>query len=688
MVAPHPLDPLLPNEIVQVVNLTKKLKNLSARAKFMSLDLWEPSKSAVRTQERNPRSAPIPREARVEVIEANGEVFWGIVSLSEGKISEWHQVPKKEGQPAFQVDEHEQIEKIVKSDEKVRAAARKRGVEDPEEQLMVDCGSVGHFNLPYEEEGRRLCAALLFVRAKGDPTDNGYAHPLDGVIAIVDVNKLEVIAVEEHFPSRDPVMTPGNYSEKYIGQRNPLKPLEITQPEGPNFQVEGNHVTWADSWDFRVGFNAREGLVLHDVRFLEHPQISPASPSSTPAKCQTCPAKSGNPACATKSQNKPDLITRHLFFRASMCEMTVPYGDPRAQHYRKNAFDAGEYGMGRCANSLKLGCDCKGYIHYFDAAICDSKGNPIVIKNAICMHEEDYGILWKHVDWRTGETVTRRSRRLVVSFFTTVANYEYGFYWYMYLDGSMHFEVKLTGIVNTGTEDPDPAKCPPWGTYVGPDGLYALFHQHYFCVRLQTDIDGDGNSIYEINYASYPEGKDNPKSNAFTALATLLDSEEKAKRRLDLAQNRRWKIVNPNKINKITGTPVGYIIEPGGNTVPYARTASPVYKRANYITNHLWVTPYHPQERYPTGNFPNQHPGHAGLPDYTSQNRSITNTDLVVWYVMGVTHDPRPEDWPVMPCAYLGVGFKPHGFFTRNPSIDVAAERSSCNTSSHLHAKL
>ena len=46
------------------------------------------------------------------------------------------------------------------------------------------------------------------------------------------------------------------------------------------------------------------------------------------------------------------------------------------------------------------------------------------IENAVCLHEEDYGMLWKHVDWRTGCNASRRSRRLVVSFVCTVANYE------------------------------------------------------------------------------------------------------------------------------------------------------------------------------------------------------------------------------------------------------------------------
>ena len=60
--------------------------------------------------------------------------------------------------------------------------------------------------------------------------------------------------------------------------------------------------------------------------------------------------------------------------RASLVEMAVPYGDPNAPFQRKCAFDVGDYGLGFCANSLELGCDCLGHIKYFDAVLNDSKG--------------------------------------------------------------------------------------------------------------------------------------------------------------------------------------------------------------------------------------------------------------------------------------------------------------------------
>ena len=181
------------------------------------------------------------------------------------------------------------------------------------------------------------------------------------------------------------------------------------QPEGPSFTVDGNHVQW-QRWSFRVGFDPYEGLVLHTV---DVPRRRPASGR-----------------CCTARRSR---------------EMVVPYGDPGPMHGWKNAFDAGEWGLGRMANSLKLGCDCLGEIHYFDAVLATEQGDPYTVEHAICMHEEDYGILWKHHDLHGGTDEVRRSRRLVVSFIATVGNYEYGFYWYFYLDGNIQLEVKLTG---------------------------------------------------------------------------------------------------------------------------------------------------------------------------------------------------------------------------------------------------
>src|SRR6185437_15711853 len=196
-----------------------------------------------------------------------------------------------------------------------------------------------------------------------------------------------------------------------------------------------------------------------------------------------------------------------------------PVRRPEPAHYRKNVFDMGEYGIGVLATSLELGCDCLGEIRYFDAWLNDNDGHPQLIKNAICLHEEDHGILWKHADWRTGKAEVRRSRRLVISMIATVGNYEYGYFWYLYQDGTIEYEVKLTGVISTGAVAP--GQKPAHGTLVAPQ-LYGPNHQHIFCVRLDMTVDGPVNTVYECDSVAVPPGPQNPHGNAWVVRQTPL----------------------------------------------------------------------------------------------------------------------------------------------------------------------
>ncbi len=265
------------------------------------------------------------------------------------------------------------------------------------------------------------------------------------------------------------------------------------------------------------------------------------------------------------------------------------------------------------------------------------------------MHEEDYGILWKHTDRRLPDAPeVRRSRRLVVSSVSTVENYEYGFFWYLYQDGTIQFEIKLTGILSLGGLPP--GETPRHGNLVAPQ-LYAPNHQHFFNVRLDFDLDGVQNTVQCVDVVPDPIDDDNPFENAFHARATPLCSEKQARGKLCLETARTWKIVNPGVINHV-GEPVGYRFLPGDNSVPFASPNAWWRRRAGFVENHVWVTPYQPDERYGAGDYPNQSRGGDGLKAWTEADRPIENSDVVFWYTFGHTHIPRPEDYPVMPTAY------------------------------------
>jgi primary-amine oxidase len=353
--------------------------------------------------------------------------------------------------------------------------------------------------------------------------------------------------------------------------------------------------------------------------------------------------------------------------------MIVPYGDP--DRFYQSPLDIGEFNIGTMTNSLELGCDCLGLIHYFDVAYAAPDGTPMVVRNGICMHEEDFGILWKHTDFRTGHVEVRRSRRLVISTIATVGNYDYGFFWYLYQDGTIAGEVKATGIV--ATKALQKGEEPEYGQLVAPR-LAGTNHQHSFCVRLDFDIDGSDNTVYEVESVSEPRGPSNPHGNAWKTVERPLRTESEGKRDIDAATARTWLIRNPSQRNSVD-RPVAFRLVPGDNTSAFCTDDSYQRTRASFVDHHLWITPYSPTERYPAGDYPYQHSGGAGLAEWTSQDRAIENRDIVVWYTMIHHHVPRPEDWPVMPVARIGFELRPVGFFDRNPSLDVPPPTAACH---------
>ena len=207
--------------------------------------------------------------------------------------------------------------------------------------------------------------------------------------------------------------------------------------------------------------------------------------------------------------------------------MVVPYGDPGATQRRKNAFDVGEYGMGMCANSLELGCDCLGLIRYFDAhsATAGASRSPSRTPSA-CTRRTTASSGSTPIAGCPTVPEVRRSRRLVVSSISTVENYEYGFFWYLYQDGTIQFEVKLTGILSLGAYPP--GEKPAHGVLVAPQ-LYAPNHQHFFNMRLDFDLDGIANTVSRIDVVADRINDSNPFENAFQAIATPLVTEKQAR---------------------------------------------------------------------------------------------------------------------------------------------------------------
>ncbi|WIA30543.1 hypothetical protein OEZ86_000626 [Tetradesmus obliquus] len=643
----HPLDPLSAEEISGVAAACKSLAKQEGwgSLRFNVISLKEPAKADLLAFEAG---GPAPQRQGFAILQAppSSVVYEVTLALQPGEEATVCAWQKLEGvEPLASPDDCFEAEAIAKADPQVVELLAERGFTD---LALVACDPWSVHAPPQQLQGRRLMQ--LFMYGRSSPDDNAYAHPLD-LVALVDMLQKCVVAIDKHSKAPQIPASDSNYhAELFPGPwRQDIKPLNVLQPEGPSFSVDGMAVSW-QKWSFRVGFNYREGLVLHQLSYNDGGKQRP------------------------------------VLHRASLVEMAVPYGDPREPFQRKCAFDVGDYGLGYCANSLALGCDCLGYIHYFDAALTNSSGEPVLLKNAVCMHEEDVGLLWKHVEYRNGHSESRRSRRLVLSFISTVVNYEYAFYWYLYQDGTINFEIKLTGELSTNLLSEGEAH-PTHGTLVAP-GVNAQHHQHLFCARLDMAVDdaqgGKGLLVSEVDAVRMPRSADNPHGNGFTAEETDLTTTSEAQRVAAPERARIWKIKNPSVINPMSKAPVAYKLMPmGASPLLLADEESLVGRRAVFARKHLWVTPHSDSQCFPAGDYVMQASDCRGLALWTKEDQSLVDADPIIWYSFGVTHIVRVEDFPVMPVEVTGFTLKPFGFFSSNPGLDIPPGR---NAASKMHS--
>jgi primary-amine oxidase len=622
----HPLDPLSKDEITAVVATLKAENKATDSSRFFTLVLHEPPKAEVLNFKPG---AAFRREAFVVVFErAANRTHEAIVDIKARKVISWKEV--KNVQPSMVPEDFMLATLIVNNDPNWQAALAKRGITDYK-NVQVDPWSAGWFGFQ-DEANIRVARGIPFYRG----TDrNAYAHPIEGLIAYIDLTNKKILKIVDTAVVPVPKANAELDSESNAPLRAAPKPLHITQPEGVSFELRGNEVCW-QNWRFRYALHPREGLVLYTVGYEDQGKL------------------------------------RSILYRGSLAEMVVPYGDPSAGWFIRNAFDEGEYGIGMLTAELDAN-DVPPNAMVLPVTLAAELGTTQTKKRAVALYERDGGVLWKHADYYTNKNESRRARQLVLSIIATVGNYEYGFNWVFHQDGTLEMEALLTGIMSVkgvaAQTEAEHQHGMSFGHLVAP-GVEAVHHQHFFNFRLDLDVDGSGNNVVEQNTMALPPGKNNPHNNAFTMTETIFKREAEAQRQLNLASARRWKVINPQVKNTL-GQPTGYLLVTGENSVSYSGLQSFVRKRAGFMNHHLWVTPHAPDEMNAAGFYINQNRGGDGLPKWTKGNRALENQDVVLWYSMGVTHIPRPEDWPVMPVHKAGFKLMPNGFFARNPAMDM-----------------
>lgn len=657
--SPHPFDPIRPSEIRETVQILNAAFP-GATLRYKAIDIQEPLKGDVipfieaeRTGSRLPKKPARIVYSLFHRLDT-GALLKGIINLDAKKILLAKELPRGVQGPV-DVDEMIEIEELCLKHPAVLAEIEKMKLP----KGITVCNDPWIYGRDDQTEQRRLFQCYMYIVPNNHPQTNHYSLPCT-FSPVFDARTKELVRID-HLPTGADHTThetgpwrpvePVEYAHDLQNQplRNDLKPYNVQQPEGASFNVDGQEVSW-QKWKFRVGFNYREGMVLYNVTH----------------------------------------DGRNVFYRLALSEMTVPYGDPRRPFHRKQAFDVGDVGLGVTCNQLSLGCDCLGHIKYFDGFRADSKGNPVHLKNVICLHEQDAGILHKHTNYRNGEATVVRDRQLVVQMICTVSNYEYIFAWILDLAGGIEFETRATGIMSTIPIDNENGLTLPWSTTVGPN-VTAPNHQHIFSLRIDPAIDGFNNTVVHedsvpLSESSYRNMVSDPFGVGYVAETTVLDKSGHAEN--DVEKGRVFKIRNDNVINRVSRTPVSYKVQTIGSQKMLMNQGSFNQRRAQFSQHPVWVTKYRDGELFSAGEFTNQSAESDGVEKWAARGDSVQNEDVVFWHTFALTHNPRPEDFPVMPVERASVHLKPAGFFEKNPALDVPPSNQAFNKSVlHENAK-
>ncbi|HEV8599670.1 MAG TPA: hypothetical protein VGQ69_09950 [Gemmatimonadales bacterium] len=514
--------------------------------------------------------------------------------------------------PLGGMDRREAI-RLLWRDPRWTAALDRHGLDSGE--VVLEAFGPGVLGEPWESPTHRFVRLIPHERSTPFP----WAAPVEGLVAVVDLTTdsvSEVLDVESVPPFRRTGFPPPLAEPA-------LRPLRIAQPRGASFVIRGHEISW-QGWAFRYGFHPREGLVLYDVAL-----------------------------------GPPGGARRRVLSRASIAELLVPYGHPSRTWAFRAVFDAGEMGLGRSAAGMRRNYDVPANAELLDAVLSAGDGTPRRLERVVAVFERDGGLRWRHA--RTALP----ARELVIRFVTTIGNYDYGFNWVFGQDGSIAVEIDLTGVLMLKGIRPGDTTAPRFGTTLEPN-LSGINHQHFFTFRLDFDVAGTANRVREIDAAVLAHDSANPHGTGFGSQSLLLSTESQAIRDANPATGRIWKIETTEASGQ--SGPPGFVLYPGPLPRLLAQPAARIAARGAFATHALWVTRYHPGERYPAGDYPSQSPGGEGLPVWTADNESLVGSDLVLWYSVGTVHFPRPEEWPRMPVTRLRFELRPFGFLSPLPA--------------------
>ena len=623
------MDPLTESEYHRIVRVLRENELVDKASRFALITLHEPPKEFV----LNWKPGSLVHRNAFVIIKKGRQTFEAIVDATSRQLVSWKLI--EDVQPNILLSEEWSLaQELVRSNPAWQKAIRERGIDRMSDVVCVPL-TVGQYGLE-EERGLRIVKVIGF---DGRGTKNYWGRPIEGLVAVVDLNNREVIKVEDTGTVPIPKGEVG-FDKQTAGKfRESVSPILISQPEGPSYKVEGNVIRW-QKWQFHFRVDPRLGIVISLVSYDDNGRI------------------------------------RSILYQGSLSELFVPYMDPDSGWYFRTYMDAGEYGIGKLSASLEPGLDCPSNTVFFDAVFADEWGHPYVRQRVVGLFERYAGdIAWRHYEAESGETEVRKRVELVLRHISTVGNYDYIFDWVFRQDGTIRIAVGVSGVAQVKAvkakriaDDANSVKI-GFGHMIAPHTI-GINHDHYFCYRLDLDVDGRENSLLIDHLRTRRLGRRSLRKSVWVVDSVISPTEKAAKSRINLEKPALWRVINPTRTNPL-GNPVSYQVKPGTNAVSLLTPDDFPQRRAGFTDFHLWVTPYDPFERYAAGTYPNQSKGGDGLPHWTSADRRIENSDIVVWYTLGFHHVVRAEDWPILPTVWHAFELKPFDFFEHNPALDL-----------------
>lgn len=131
-----------------------------------------------------------------------------------------------------------------------------------------------------------------------------------------------------------------------------------------------------------------------------------------------------------------------------------------------------------------------------------------------------------------------------------------------------------------------------WGTEVYP-GVNAHNHQHLFCLRIDPNIDGPNNTVFQVDAERGPGevgSAENKYGNAFYAKKTKFTTPLEAMSDYNGATSRTWEMANTNKLNPHSKKPVCYKLVSREVPPLLPKEGGLVWKRAGFARHAVHVT--------------------------------------------------------------------------------------------------